>query len=140
VKARNTIYVATSREGPVKIGISIDPWRRFAHGINNEGNCELKFIVECESRNDARRIESAVKSDIWRKCHKGEWFNVPAQEMISRISGIAEELGCRIQFIHPTLIKPPPPKPHGGVRPPRRPSRIVDDEAQVAVVLKKARR
>jgi hypothetical protein len=49
--ARNAIYVvATPKEGPVKIGISIDPWRRFKD-FNNGGDCELKFIVECESRN-----------------------------------------------------------------------------------------
>ena len=113
------IYVAASKEGPVKIGISVDPWQRIAHLVHENGTpeCELKFIVECESRNDARRIESAVKSDLWRKCHKGEWFNVSVKEMIQRISGIAEELRCRTQFIPPILIQLPPAKPRGGLRP-----------------------
>lgn len=73
-------------DGPVKLGISVDPERRL-HQLQTGHHERLRlFHAEPVPRDKARLFERLLHRDIGYKRSHGEWFNLNVDDAIAQIT------------------------------------------------------
>jgi predicted GIY-YIG superfamily endonuclease len=80
--------IAAHKEGPVKLGLSMDPQRRVRQ--LQTGSAEALFIHHVEEVSDGRVkiAEKALHQMLGHKRLKGEWFNISVEDAIAEVTHI----------------------------------------------------
>lgn len=83
---RQYVYVIGREEGPVKVGVSANPWSR-ASGLQTGCPFELKVLHAQEMRDRAHALDHERHFHAVYETHKlvGEWFDIDADLAIEGI-------------------------------------------------------
>lgn len=90
-----SIYIAKSAYGPVKIGVAKDIRIRLSNiQISSPVDVTLEYAANCDG--DMRAVEQRAHSILSDKRMRGEWFKTDASEAILAIAQAAKELGYEL--------------------------------------------
>lgn len=111
------VYIIQAKSGAIKIGIAVDTRQRLAtHQVSNHEQLTLIYSFECQSIEQATKIEQALHTRYHAQNIHGEWFAVEPQNIIHDIeffSALCEAItSIKVEYI-PIVSKPskaPPTK------------------------------
>lgn len=85
------IYIIEAEDGPIKIGMSIQPETRIAKLAVSSGRAILRQFIS-PAIPEFAILESALHRHFWKSRTIGEWFEVPFDEAVK----MAHWLGARV--------------------------------------------
>lgn len=113
MKAEEVCYLYLMEDlcyGGVKIGISNNPSeRRKAVQIEYETKIAIRYIVECENRTAAFKLEKRLHRKFAENRQEGEWFYIPVDLILlecKRLKFHAVDLKTDVNYRDPPRSKP----------------------------------
>lgn len=99
--AADYVYVVTSSNGHVKIGISTDPEARL-RTLQTGTSDQLQLTFTAPGYGNALTVEQEAHRILAAHRVSGEWFNVTPDLAVAAIFGAADRTGCSISNAAPS--------------------------------------
>ena len=95
-QGRRLVYVIASAAGPVKIGITSNPTRRFAQVLCGSSTNLWFAFLGLTTTHGASQVEAACHSHFADRRTRGEWFDVAPERAAAEVIRTAARLGFRM--------------------------------------------
>jgi DNA-binding transcriptional regulator YiaG len=114
VRTIKKIYVFLSSDGPVKIGISVNPSKRRVH-LERNGPASLTMVYEDSLPSKlASEAERIVKSKLEPHKRRGEWFSVSPDEAVDVVKEVISDIRRIAALCEPVKTVPTLRQEKGG--------------------------